>query len=1565
MAQPRLIKYLENGVYKYASVKDIGDLEKLRTTAKSDLVAAINELITTGGAVPQEIKDRISDVENRVSTQETNLSTVETTVNQVKTEYELSKEDIALLQTIQSEVKTKAEDAVKRASELESKTDQIKTDLINKVDTETYTTQYDQVKSDLLAKVDSQQYKSEYESIVLSLQSKAEAADVDSLQGKFSTVEKSVTDLEGEVATKITSTEFDDAVGVNKWISSRYLLSGTDLSQTPPSFPLIRGLQAVEVTEVEDGSTLPVVEVNDQVTHFFTNVKLKTPKDVLLNVIFDDSLAVYVNGGMVFQSKYDEQSVDPVSMSLRAGWNTIEILHGQKDGTPVLNLGALISQQVDKMTTVIGVGDKNETRFTQAETAIIQNEKSISLKANQTDVTEIGNRVTENEATLVVLTNKIESKVEQKDFDAYSKRLTDAESTIVQQASEISQRVKQTDFDSLNDIVSSQETKITQLSNDITFKVDVDTYNGLEGRVSSAETQINLNKDAINLKASQQDLDSVSGRLTTAEGQITVANNEIASKVSKKDYDNDIGALQGRMSSAETSIIQTQDSITSKAEKTDVYTRSETEDMLGDKADKSDLTQLVERVSHAESEIDQQTDEIALRVTKSEFDSMSIGGRNILKNSKFSNDLVNWVEYGSGNNGVREIVEITDLAGFSRGVRLKADNVSDIFGYVQNNIPVINGQKYTLSAWYKFIGTTGKIKIQEGSVDSGLHGKTVDYVDNEWHRIAFTSTPVGNTFYIGITGIDSSEVIITGCKMELGTKETDWSPSPEEIDENIASSVSQAKAEIKLTTDGITQSVEDLSKTVGDQGTTIESHTSSIDSLKDRIELTVTKDEIVDSVKKVRYIRVWSNGNSVNTGNHIVELEAFNSSEVNVASGLSSITSSYADLVNPAKMTDGIKDSNSYLSFGNGKQWVQLDLGSVYEDIEYLNVWLYYKDERTYREADIEISTDGVGWTKLHRGDIKTTNKGFIVVVNNGLSIQRINSAEASIAIHDNQIKEKVTIVEVDNAIGKIKVGGENLFLNSALDDYDEETLTINDFSSIDSNFTLDTETKFNGKNTLLFKYLSGMYPLASSNYIDVTNSIGEEVVLSVWVYIPNGVTLSGNPLISISSYSDDSVSTQGDANPSFAEVYINKQGNGKWTRYYCKGVIPATNEYGNVLKIKANLRFMGTNSPTSADTFWYALPKLEYGNVMTDWSPATDDLISPLTDLTVRMKNAEQVINEDNIVSTVTSSVTFANLLDSKADSSLLSDYATNDALNSSIDDVNSSIGDKVKEQIDNLDLETFSQFSELKQSTTDISANFVSASGVNLIKNSVGFAGFDFWTKNGNLEIRQNEGLDVLGYGSGFFAESGKSGYIEQVIPVNPERKYTLSFFVDKPITSTTSAWAGADIWEDGVKTIFIGANNDATTIGYQQYSYTFQPKGSEITLRLTVGSNAVATITGAMLNIGEAPLQWTMAQGEIYNTNVRFDMKGIKVAKIEDDKESRFTVMTPDKFAGYYDVNGDGVIDSSDGSPDEVFKMDDDSFVMKKANIKEEATLDTIKVVKINTSTNKGIAFIPADI
>ena len=61
-----VIKYLHNGEYHYATVKDIGDLSLLASAVKTDLVSAINSIVLGGIDLPPDLLDQISNLKDSV-----------------------------------------------------------------------------------------------------------------------------------------------------------------------------------------------------------------------------------------------------------------------------------------------------------------------------------------------------------------------------------------------------------------------------------------------------------------------------------------------------------------------------------------------------------------------------------------------------------------------------------------------------------------------------------------------------------------------------------------------------------------------------------------------------------------------------------------------------------------------------------------------------------------------------------------------------------------------------------------------------------------------------------------------------------------------------------------------------------------------------------------------------------------------------------------------------------------------------------------------------------------------------------------------------------------------------------------------------------------------------------------------------------------------------------------------------------------------------------------------------------------------------------------------------------
>jgi phage minor structural protein len=261
---------------------------------------------------------------------------------------------------------------------------------------------------------------------------------------------------------------------------------------------------------------------------------------------------------------------------------------------------------------------------------------------------------------------------------------------------------------------------------------------------------------------------------------------------------------------------------------------------------------------------------------------------------------------------------------------------------------------------------------------------------------------------------------IQEAEQQLNQTKTELETEISQLADEVAIKANKTDVYTKSETDGkistINQQISQLDAELTVQAGQIASKVSKTDlqSLK-------------NGVLKVRYIRDWLNGNSVNNYNHWVEIKVM-SGTTNRASGKTP-TSNYS-LSNGSRVTDNDTNSNNYASGASGvSQYVQIDLGAVYEDIDYIQVWHYYADGRTYNGTKVEVSADGITWTTVFdsalSGIYKETADGLIVPINNRVLNSfnmRLSSAESTITQLADEIELKV---DKDGVIAAINLSSE------------------------------------------------------------------------------------------------------------------------------------------------------------------------------------------------------------------------------------------------------------------------------------------------------------------------------------------------------------------------------------------------------------------------------------------------------------------------------------------------------------------------------------------------------------
>lgn len=234
---------------------------------------------------------------------------------------------------------------------------------------------------------------------------------------------------------------------------------------------------------------------------------------------------------------------------------------------------------------------------------------------------------------------------------------------------------------------------------------------------------------------------------------------------------------------------------------------------IGKKADDSTVTELSKKTSNLKQNLDGFKTEVSKTyTTKTEFDDLSIGGRNLLLNSNF--ELPGKTNWG----GLSARAYITD-EGRNGGYCAKQigefNKDSNMFNSVPSKarkIKIKANDIFTFSGWYKVqdyvAGTTNNYVRPYVSYyksdDSWMNETAIlnispDATDWTYVQASFKVPNISTLDYMEFTlyARDYTGIIWwDDIKLEKGNKATDWSPAPEDIEQTAKSYTDQKADEI-------------------------------------------------------------------------------------------------------------------------------------------------------------------------------------------------------------------------------------------------------------------------------------------------------------------------------------------------------------------------------------------------------------------------------------------------------------------------------------------------------------------------------------------------------------------------------------------------------------------------------------------------------------------------------------------------------------------------------------------------------------------------------------------------
>lgn len=246
----------------------------------------------------------------------------------------------------------------------------------------------------------------------------------------------------------------------------------------------------------------------------------------------------------------------------------------------------------------------------------------------------------------------------------------------------------------------------------------------------------------------------------------------------------------------------------------------------------TDKTNFTNTLNKATSDISLLRGQISLKVEQSDItnaiDNIEIGSANLVNNSAILQNLFSQINTYKGN---RTVID-DNLALSNKCVKFECTNGGT--GFHMPLFPKTTekiGNVYTWSFWAKCS------VVKSGNVGHESGGQKNITITTEWKRFEhtwkFTDSQYSSfTFY---QGWNTGEILyIRDFQIVKGNKVGDWSPSISDIQNDMDTKVSTAKAEIKITTDAITQNISNLTTTVNNKadGSLVTSLNNKVSSLE-------------------------------------------------------------------------------------------------------------------------------------------------------------------------------------------------------------------------------------------------------------------------------------------------------------------------------------------------------------------------------------------------------------------------------------------------------------------------------------------------------------------------------------------------------------------------------------------------------------------------------------------------------------------------------------------------------------------------------------------------------------
>ena len=482
------IKYLLNGEYHYATVKDIGDIEKLTTAVKTDLVSAINSISGGGGSIPPDLLQTIEDLERQLE------------------EIVSGGLDDAMLREMQEL--------------MDASMEAMNADLQLKIDTlaKTYDDKFLEVTSDYDQKVLDIQgnvvgLRDDLETTEQSL--KETGAKLSNVELNYATVTETVDTINGKMATKVESSDFE-------LLESTVNVHETEIAQTKESISLMADKESLDLAtgqitdmsaklEIQAGQIASTVK-KEELKQELEGLEIYAPNILEGTTDWNGWTAINPSNAYILSDTYQHTQIQE---QLGFGAYEERNLNGLVVGKTYIasvwgkstNIKAQPIFKINGVNNIMLNVNKDSFMGTEWQRFSVKFVASAtSVKVSFTTISTVSGDKSHFAGGKVEI-GTVNTGWRPNESDSHN-RVVSAESSIRQQADQIISVV--TEQEKIGEDVTKHTTSINQLSESI--ELQATGLSEIEGKVSANEASIKLNDNSIKLKVEQNDIDkSVEG----------------------------------------------------------------------------------------------------------------------------------------------------------------------------------------------------------------------------------------------------------------------------------------------------------------------------------------------------------------------------------------------------------------------------------------------------------------------------------------------------------------------------------------------------------------------------------------------------------------------------------------------------------------------------------------------------------------------------------------------------------------------------------------------------------------------------------------------------------------------------------------------------------------------------------------------------------------------------------------------------------------------------------------------------------------------------------------------